>query len=158
MPSKKLIMTEKEEKIFNENKINIKKPKIITKKKIVKKENKEEILEPKIEIEAEDFKDLIIDISQSTHYELNYFALKLKIILPFITAYKKYENWFNNIFNNPKTYNLALNELSPEYQSDNPEYQSDDNEILFEDIKKLELTTNEILKLRNLLKNLEDGK
>lgn len=173
MTSKKLIMNAKEEKIFNENTIKIIKPKIITKstkKKVVKKENKELITEVKIELKAEDFKDIIIDISESTHYKLDWFTLKLKVMLPFRIAYKKYEKWFNNIFNKVDTYGLTLTELLPEYQSDESEYQSDNLEELFENIPKIKpvnifpdknlnaLSPNEIIKLRSLLKSLEEGK
>jgi hypothetical protein len=126
----KLKMTEKEQKIFNEDKINIKKPVIIkksTKKKVIKEDITE--ISEKIEINVEDFNAIIIDISQSTHYKLNYFALKLKIMLPFILLYKKYENWFNKHFNSPDTHFLQLKNELP----------FDENEKLYENLLKEDL-------------------
>jgi hypothetical protein len=106
----KLKMTKEEKEIFeSEQTENIKKPKITKKKevekivKIVTKKSNVEKEKEKIEEEVRN-KEIIIDISTSIKYDVNWSYLKRKIKLFFILPYKSYENWFNKSFNTPKIY------------------------------------------------------
>jgi hypothetical protein len=152
-----LKMTKEEKKIFEEDTIKIKTPK--PKKSIDKQEVKklEQVIKRELKKKTEtipDNREIIIDISTTIKYKINWFVLRRKLKILIKTPWILYSNWFNNIFNNPlkKSYGRADVELSTYFEDD-------DNEPLYENLPTIpELTANEKLKLKALLRGLEDGK
>jgi hypothetical protein len=143
-----LKMTKEEKKIFEEDTIKIKtpKPKKPIDKQVIKK--LESVIKRELKKKTEtipDNREIIIDISTTIKYKINWFVLRRKLKILIKTPWILYSNWFNNIFNKPRK----------EVQ----EYFEDENEPLYENLPTIpELTPQEKLKIKALLRGLEDGK
>jgi hypothetical protein len=144
-----LKMTKEEKKLFEEDTIKIKAPKV--RKPIDKQEVKklEKVIKRELQHKTPtipDNREIIIDVSTTIKYKINWFVLRRKLKLFPIAVWIRYTNWFNTKFNKPKKEIV-------EY------FEEDDNEPLYENLPTIpELTANEKLKLKALLRGLEDGK
>lgn len=154
-----LKMTKEEKRIFEEDQIKIKMPKPKPKKPIDKIQVKklEAVVKRELKKKTEtipDNREIIIDISTTIKYKINWFVLRRKLKYPFVMIWARYTNWFNNLFNNPlkKSSGRVDIELSTYFEQD-------DNEPLYENLPTIpELTANEKLKIKALLRGVEDGK
>lgn len=110
--TKKIIlkMTKEEQEEFNkDNPEKQKKPKIIkAKNPVTKKQELKEI--KKIEEDSknlpatkdEGLKDIVLEISVNTKYDLNWSYIRQRLYIFIVAPYRQYENWFNKTFNSPK--------------------------------------------------------
>lgn len=111
MPKKIILkMTKEEQEEFNkDNPEKQKKPKIIRPKNpAIKKQELKEV--KKIEEDSkslpatkdEGLKDIVLEISVNTKYDLNWSYIRQRLYIFIIAPYRQYENWFNKSFNSPK--------------------------------------------------------
>ena len=123
-----LKMTKEEKKIFEEDKLKIKLPKPKPEKKKpdklavqqLEKTVKRECLHKTPSIP--DNREIIIDVSTSIKYRINWFVLRRKLKLIPVSIWVRYTNWFNTKFNKPSK------EVSAYFEDNN------ENDILYEDL------------------------